>query len=77
MRGTKLISVRIDEDFLKIIDEYCAKHEYRKRSDVINAAIRLIATAEPLGFIGKACKFYPQFGDVIDKLEFEYHRQHK
>lgn len=77
MRGTKLISVRIDEDFLKKIDDYCDRSDYRKRSDVINAAVRLLATAGDDKFITKVCKYWPQYGDVIDKLELEYHREHK
>lgn len=77
MRGTKLISVRVDEDFLQTIDKFCADSGYRKRSDVINAAIRLIAASGDEKFISKVCKYWPQFGDVIDKLEFEYHREHK
>lgn len=77
MRATRLISVRIDEVFLQKIDDYCDKVEYRKRSEVINAAIRLIATAGDDKFIAKVCKYWPQFGDVIDKLELEFHREHK
>lgn len=77
MRGTKLISVRIDEDFLAKIDAYCDRSDYRKRSDVINAAVRLLATAGDDKFIAKVCTYWPQYGDVIDKLELEYHREHK
>lgn len=77
MKATRLISVRVDEDYLQKIDDYCDKTDYRKRSDVINAAIRLIATAGDDRFIAKACQYWPQYGDVIDKLEFEYHREHK
>lgn len=77
MSATRLISVRIDEDFLAKIDAYCDRTVYRKRSDVINAAVRLLAAAGDDKFITKACQYWPQFGDVIDKLELEYHREHK
>lgn len=77
MKGTKLVSVRIDEDVLAKIDLLVSKMSYRKRSDIINAALRMIAYADGLKMAEKACKFYPQFGDVIDKFEFEYHREHK
>lgn len=77
MRGTKLVSVRIDEDVLAKIDQMAASISYHNRSDIINAAIRLMVADDALDFARKAIRFYPRYGDVIDKLEFEYHREHK
>lgn len=77
MKGTKLVSVRIDEDVLAKIDQLANKSTYRKRSDIINAALRMIAYSDGSKMAEKACQFWPQFGDVIDKFEFEYHREHK
>jgi Arc/MetJ-type ribon-helix-helix transcriptional regulator len=77
MKATKLVSVRIDEDVLAKIDQLANKSTFRKRSDIINAALRLIAFADNSKIADKACQFWPQFGDVIDKFEFEYHREHK
>lgn len=77
MSATRLISVRIDEEVLAIIDQLAESSTYRKRSDIINGALKMIAYADNSKLADKACKFWPQFGDVIDKLEFEYHREHK
>lgn len=77
MRGTKLISVRVDEEVLAKIDKLANESSYRKRSDYINAALKMIAYADSSKIADKACKFWPEFGDVIDKFEFEYHREHK
>lgn len=38
---TKLISVRLDRDTIKQIDEYAAAHENMTRSMVINLLLRL------------------------------------
>lgn len=77
MKGTKLVSVRIDEDVLAKIDQLAVKSTYRKRSDIINAALRMIAYSDGSKMAEKACKFWPQYGDIIDKFEFEFHREHK
>lgn len=77
MNGTKLVSVRIDEDVLAKIDQLANKSTYLKRSDIINGALRMIAYSEGSKMSEKACKFWPQYGDVIDKFEFEFHREHK
>lgn len=77
MKYTKLISVRVPVDVLNKIDQLADKSSYRKRSDIINGVLRMIAFADNSKIADKACKFLPQFGDVIDKFEFEYHREHK
>lgn len=77
MSATRLISVRIDEEVLAKIDQLAENSTYRKRSDIINGALKMIAYADNSKLADKACKFWPQFGDVIDKIEFEYHREHK
>lgn len=77
MNETKLISVRIPADVLNKLDLLAAKFDYYKRSDLINAAIRLMVVDETSKFAKKALGFYPEYGDKLDKLELEYHRQHK
>lgn len=77
MKARKLVSVRLDEDDLKIIDEAALNNGYRKRSDYIDAAVRLMAWAIKNGKAYNICKFYPQFGDVVDQFELNYHRGHR
>ncbi len=77
MSATRLISVRIDEEVLAKIDQIANNSMYRKRSDIINGALRMIAYSDGSKMANKACQFCPQYGDVIDKFEFEFHRQHK
>lgn len=77
MISTKLVSVRLDEDDLKIIDEAAKNGVNRKRSDYIHAAVRLMAWAIKEGQHLKICRFYPCNGDVVDHFELNYHRGHR
>ena len=77
MKAAKLVSVRLDEDDLKIIDEAALNNGYRKRSDYINAAVRLMAWAIKNGKSPEICNFHPQFGDVVDQFELKFHRGHR
>ena len=77
MKAAKLVSVRLDEDDLKIIDDAALSSGYRKRSDYIHAAVRLIAWAIKNGKAYDICKFYPCYGDVVDQFELKFHRGHR
>ena len=77
MKAAKLVSVRLDEDDLKVIDEAAMSGVYRKRSDYIHAAVRLMAWAIKNGQQLKICRFYPNYGDVVDQFELNYHRGHR
>lgn len=72
--ANKVVSVRIESDLLDYIDKSVENESYFKRSDVINCALRVAVEyhKRKRKFLGRA--FYPQFGDEIDKLEFEFHR---
>ena len=77
MKETKLISVRIPVDVLEKMDLLGNRYDYYSRSELINAALRVMVADDTSNFAKKALHFFSQFGDVIDKLEFEYHREHK
>lgn len=74
MSRTKLISVRVDEEDLKVIDEHCADVSYRKRSDVINAGVALAALAIKRGLIRDIIYFTPEYYEV-DEFTFKSHRK--
>lgn len=77
MKAAKLVSVRLDEDDLQIIDQAAKNSGYRKRSDYINAAVRLMAWAIKNRRDSEICKFYPCYGDVVDQFDLKYHRGHR
>jgi metal-responsive CopG/Arc/MetJ family transcriptional regulator len=77
MENMKLISVRVDPKDLDKLDELAKKTMWRKRSDLIQAAIRLMLVAGNKGLANKVCQFTPRWGDVVDEFKFEYHREHQ
>lgn len=76
MENMKLISVRIDPKDLRDLDALVEKSYYHKRSDLIQAAIRLMLAAGSECQVDKVCRFSPRWGDVVDEFKFEYHREH-
>lgn len=77
MENLKGISVRIDPCDLKALDEIVEHDRYVKRSDLIQAAIKLYLAAHEKGLGDKVKRFLPQWGDVVDEFIFEYHRGHQ
>lgn len=74
MSRTKLISVRVDEEDLNVIDRHCLNVCYRKRSDVINAGIALAALAIKRGLIKDIIYYNPLYYDC-DEFTFKSHRK--
>lgn len=77
MKSKRLVSVRLDEDDLQVIDKACGSKVYIKRSDFICKAVSFMAWAISNKEADKLLKFWPEFGDVVDKFDFQYHRSHK
>lgn len=77
MENLKGISVRIDPHDLRVLDEIVKRDRYVKRSDLIQAAIKLYLAAYEKGLDDKVRRFLPQWGDVVDEFIFEYHRGHQ
>ena len=77
MRTNKLISVRLDEEDIATIDQYCARDRYIKRSDLIYSAVALAAALIQNGKVNQLRYFYPRHGDKIDEFKLEYHRELK
>lgn len=74
MDKTTLISVRVSEESLKVIDDYCKDSYWMKRSSVINSAIDFMAWAIKNGHGETIRRFYPKW-DEVDKFDFMYHRK--
>lgn len=66
MSRTKLISVRVDEEDLNKIDDYVSKHGWRRRSDVINTAVTIIAEAIDRGLVDEMIRYYPPYYDITE-----------
>lgn len=72
----KLVSVRLEENYIKVIDEWAKGVSWRKRSEMIDAAVSFAAWMIKNGYATKLLHFYPEY-DTVDKFEFEYHRDVK
>lgn len=74
-----VISVRLDEDVERELRPLIAEsgRKWPNRSDVINWALRVSIEYRKRNKKWLGESFYPRFGDVIDKLEFECHREVK
>lgn len=73
--ATKVISVRVEESVLRELDEAVKSLRWYKRNHVIEGAICLATYMIKEKHMGeKLVHFDPHWGDVVDKFEFEYHR---
>lgn len=77
MEKMKGISVRVDPRDLADIDKMIEARSYLTRSDLINAGIKMMLAADKAGLKDKFLRFQPRWGDVVDKFEFQYHREHR
>ena len=73
MDKTKLVSVRVSEESLKVIDDYTKRASWMKRSAIINSAIDFMAWAIQNGHGEKIRMFNPRC-DEVDNFIFDYHR---
>lgn len=74
MEKSKLVSVRLNPEDLRVIDGWSQENFYRTRTDIINACVRLMAQLIKRGQAEKIMEFWPKY-DVIDTFDFEYHRE--
>lgn len=77
MSRSKLVSVRIDEELLAEIDDLVGRVEWYTRSSYIEAGLKVMVELAKKGLDRKAVQYYPKYGDVLDSIDFKYHREHK
>lgn len=70
----KLVSVRLEADDLKIIDDWAKTERYRRRSDVVDAAINLAAWMIQNGHAPKLLYFDRRY-DEVEEFKMEYRRK--
>ena len=74
MQESKLISVRLSADDIETIDKYCKRMRYPTRSNMIYAAVHLMAVLVQRHKFDVVFDFRPELGDVIDEFTLKYHR---
>lgn len=66
MERKRLISVRVDKEALDKVDEYVSKQRWRRRSEIIDAAVCIIAEAIDRGLVEDMIKYYPHLYDITE-----------
>lgn len=75
MEKMKVVSIRLPQS---VVDELSKGYSYyRSQSDYIRAGAVLMAELIKFHKAEKVLKFSPEYGDVLDKFELEYHREHR
>lgn len=74
MDKSKVISVRVPNEILEKLEKAAENSVYYKKSDFINAGIKLVLAGFEMGQRQQILRFFPQFGDVEDEFVFKYHR---
>lgn len=69
---SKLVTIRMVESDVDALDKIARDTRYYSRSDVINAAVRLIVQPQFEPFIRGLLRFCPSFGHRVKKLELEF-----
>lgn len=63
MENLKQISVRIDPETLRKIDDFCKKHYYWKRNTVINSLLGAVVDAMDDGTLYEMVRYSRHFHD--------------
>lgn len=73
-KAKQLVSVRLNADDLQVIDDWVKGWHYRKRSDVVDGAVRLAAWMIQNGYAEKLVQFNPRF-DSMEEFQMSYRRK--
>ena len=76
MEKTILVSVRVPESMVNELDRIAAEKRYYKRSTLIHRAIRFMLLCQKYGLLDRILIYNSHYVKV-DKLEFDYHHEHK
>lgn len=74
MDKTKVVTFRIEESKLERVDEIVKKNRYYKRSNIIEAGLKMMIALDEAGLSGRALSYHPKFDDIT-KLDFEIRRK--
>lgn len=74
MEKTKIVSVRLDVKDIDFLDNEAKKSWYYKRSDFIQAAVRLMRVACEKGYKNDVLGFFPRYDEVV---EFAFKKKRK
>lgn len=74
MTKDRVITFRMDDDQLKMVDDIVRNHRYYKRSTVMAQALRLMVAMDQAGLAGRVLSYHPRWDDIVD-IKFEIKRK--
>lgn len=74
MTKDHVVTFRMDDDQLKMVDDIVRKHRYYKRSTVMAQALRLMVAMEQAGLADRVLSYFPRWDDIVD-IKFEIKRK--
>lgn len=74
MEKTKVVTFRIEESVLEQVDKIAKRQTKYKRSNVIEAGLKLMVELDKRNLAGRAMSYHPKFDDVVS-LNFEIKRK--
>lgn len=74
MTKDHVITFRMDDDQLKMVDDIVRNHRYYKRSTVMAQALRLMVAMDQAGLAGRVLSYHPRWDDIVD-IKFEVKRK--
>lgn len=74
MTKDHVVTFRMDDDQLKMVDDIVRNHRYYKRSSVMAQALRLMVAMEQAGLAGRVLTYHPRWDDIVD-IKFEIKRK--
>lgn len=74
MTKDHVVTFRMDDDQLKMVDDIVRNHRYYKRSTVMAQALRLMVAMEQAGLAGRVLSYHPRWDDIVE-IKFEIKRK--
>lgn len=74
MTKDHVITFRMDDDQLKMVDDIVRNYRYFKRSTVMAQALRLMVAMDQAGLAGRVLSYHPRWDDIVD-IKFEIKRK--
>lgn len=71
---SKSVAIRMVKSDVVVLDQLARESTFYSRSDIINAAVRLVIQPEFKPFIRDLLRFSPEYGEKVKKLELELGR---
>ena len=74
MEKTKVVTFRVKESQLEKVDAMAKKSGFYKRSNIIEAGLKMMIALDEAGLLKRALSYHPKYDDIT-KLDFVIRRK--